>query len=92
MPGEAIIVYNGERFPAKIGEDILGQLLIAQADIQYLCMGGSCGTCKVRMISGSEHLAPVAPGELHYLKNPGPERLACQAIIIGDGEIEIVQP
>ena len=92
MAGEPAILYRGKRYPIKVGEDILSQLLIAGADIQYLCMGGSCGTCRVSVISGSEHVDPIDPGERYHIADGGTDRLACQMICRGTGDVEITQP
>jgi ferredoxin len=56
-------------------------------------MGGSCGTCRVTVVSGSEHVDPKDPGE-HYHIPGGDEsqRLACQMICRGTGDVEITQP
>ncbi len=79
--------------PQKAGEDVLSQLLIAGANIQYLCMGGSCGTCRVRVLRGQEHLSTVAPGERHWFPDTtGDIRLACQAICKGTGDVVVDQP
>jgi ferredoxin len=75
---------------AEAGADVLSQLLKAGADMRFLCMGGSCGTCKVRIISGHEHLTPPAFGE--QLRGcVGGERLSCQAMTIGTGDVVVDQ-
>jgi len=81
--------------PQKAGEDVLSQLLLAGAhiQIQYLCMGGTCGTCRVQVLSGQEHLEPVVPGERHFFPDTtGEVRLACQAICKGTGDVVVDQP
>lgn len=78
--------------PQKAHEDVLSQLLIAGANIQYLCMGGTCGTCRVRVLSGQEHLEPVVPGERHWFPTTtGEVRLACQAMCRGTGNVVVDQ-
>ncbi|MBA3697251.1 MAG: (2Fe-2S)-binding protein [Planctomycetes bacterium] len=78
--------------PQKAGEDVLSQLLLAGAPIQYLCMGGTCGTCRVRVLRGQEHLNEVAPGERHWFPDTtGEVRLACQAICKGTGDVVVEQ-
>jgi ferredoxin len=85
--------YGDLCIPQKAGEDVLSQLLLAGAKIQYLCMGGSCGTCRIRVLSGQENLDAVAPGERHWFPDTtGELRLACQAICKGVGEIVVDQP
>jgi ferredoxin len=79
--------------PVKAGEDVLSQLLMAGANIQYLCMGGTCGTCRVRVLFGQEHLEPVVPGERHWFpETTGEIRLACQAVCKGTGNVVVDQP
>lgn len=91
-PVDPAIVFRGERFSAHAGQDLLSLLLEGKADIMYLCMAGSCGTCKVRVKSGGEHLEPMVIAELaHFPDSPGEIRLACQAMCRGDGDIEIDQ-
>lgn len=91
-PGEPAIVYRGRRYPAPAGQDILGQLLLGRADIMYLCMGGSCGTCKVRIVAGAEHLEPANEAELEQFPGTaGPLRLACQACCRGTGDVVVEQ-
>jgi ferredoxin len=79
--------------PVKAGEDVLSQLLMAGANMRYLCMGGSCGTCRVRVLRGQEHLEPVAPGERYWFpETTGDIRLACQAVCKGTGDVVVDQP
>lgn len=81
---------NGTAFEQKKGSDLLGQLLNHGCDPQYICMSGSCGTCKVTIKSGMEHLSAKAGMEnMHGCKDG--ERLACQAVCRGTGDIVVVQ-
>jgi ferredoxin len=90
--GEPAIVFRGKRYPALAGQDILGQLLEGGSDILYLCMGGSCGTCQVRVLSGAEHLEPANEAELaHFPGTAGEMRLACQAYCRGTGDVVVEQ-
>ncbi len=72
------------------GSDLLGSMLARKLPAMYLCMSGSCRRCKVRVVAGAENLDPRHRAEdVHHL---GPdERLACQARIVGDGEIVLKQ-
>ena len=79
--------FNEITTPVKTGEDVLSQLLMAGANIQYLCMGGTCGTCRVRVLHGQEHLEPVVPGERHWFPDTtGEIRLACQVSNLANGD------
>jgi ferredoxin len=78
---------------AAAGEDVLSLLLDGDADINYLCMSGSCGTCCVRVLAGGEHLEPISAMETHRLRvHDGTRRLACQAVCRGSGDIVVAQP
>ena len=91
-PADPAIVFRTKRYPALAGQDILGLLLEGGGDIMYLCMGGSCGTCKVRIISGGEHLETANEAELeHFPGTSGELRLACQAYCRGTGDVVIEQ-
>ncbi|MBA2480368.1 MAG: (2Fe-2S)-binding protein [Planctomycetes bacterium] len=80
--------------PAEPGRDVLGVLLDAGAPIAYICMAGSCCTCRVRVISGAQHLAPKTQAETFHLPAGGgsvDERLACQAVCLGTGDVQVDQ-
>lgn len=85
----AKLTFNGTTIPQQKGADLLGQLLTVGADIQYICMSGSCGTCKVRVTAGNENLTAAGGMETMHCK-PG-ERLACQAVCRDTGDIVIEQ-
>ena len=74
------------------GRDMLSVLLDANAPIAYLCMSGSCGTCRIRVRAGLEHLEPPCRPESRMLVGaPKNERLACQAILTGTGDVVVDQ-
>ena len=56
----ASIIYNDKTYALQKGADVLGQLLNQGAEVQYICMSGSCGTCKVKVVAGAEHLTTLA--------------------------------
>jgi len=86
----ATVRYNGADYGIEPGQDLLGGLLEHGVAIGYICMAGSCGTCRVHVESGAEHLAPPMPMERSH-GCEGAERLACQAIVIDDGVITVSQ-
>ena len=86
----ASIIYNDKTYALQKGADVLGQLLNQGAEVQYICMSGSCGTCKVKVVAGAEHLTTLAGMESMHGCNAG-ERLACQAVCKGTGDITITQ-
>ncbi len=78
--------------PAEPGKDLLGLLLDAQARITYACMSGSCGTCRVRIRAGTADLAPKTDAEHYHCTAAPDDRLACQAVCLGTGDIVVEQP
>ena len=77
--------------PVQAKQDLLGQILDAKGDIGYLCMAGSCGYCKVRVIAGGDHLGPMNAAEHHHCDRQPGTRLACQAIALGTGDVHVEQ-
>jgi ferredoxin len=84
-----VIRYAGQAIPAEAGKDLLMTLLDAGADVQYLCMSGSCGTCRVRITAGGDQLEPLTRAETYH-RCSGRDRLACQAIQRG-GDVGVEQ-
>jgi ferredoxin len=77
--------------PIAIGGDLLGAMLDGGQPAMYLCMSGSCGTCRVRVASGADALAAMNRAEIHH-RCGGTQRLACQARVARDADITLVQP
>jgi ferredoxin len=66
--------------------------------IETACVGrANCGLCRVRIVSGEEHLSPLGPPERRHLGNVyfiTHERLSCQARLLegaGDGATVVVE-
>lgn len=58
-----------------------------QGGIPFKCGGGICGTCKVRIESGREHLDAIKPKERKHLSEEqfaAGHRMACQTFVLGD--------
>jgi ferredoxin len=88
----ANLIYQGTAHLAKADRDVLGVLTDGGASIMYICMSGSCGTCRVQVCKGSEHLTPLQPLERrHFPETDGSVRLACQAVLLGTGDVEVKQ-
>lgn len=81
---------------AESGVDLLEALQGIGYPIATSCGGrASCGLCRLTIVSGREVLSPIASEEVGHLGNVAKIiglRLACQARIIGDGEIVIEVP
>lgn len=70
----------GNSAVARPNETLLDVARRAGAPIGNSCGGiGVCNRCRVRIVEGSENLTPPT----RFEKLPG-ERLACQAIVLGD--------
>jgi ferredoxin len=93
MPDETpTISYGKMRIPIDTDRDLLTQLLDAGAEISYICMAGSCGTCRVLVHAGAEHLEEMNAAELARLKiKDGSMRLACQTMCRGTGDVVVSQ-
>lgn len=88
----ATVRCDGHEVEAVVGRDLLGLMLDAGVPMRYICMAGSCGTCRVRVLSGGEHLLPMNRSEqLHQPTSTGEVRLACQAVVLGTGDVVITQ-
>ncbi len=88
----AKVTFGKTTTEAEPGRDLLGVLLDAGAPISYICMAGSCGTCRVRVLAGMAHLAGATPAETyHAIDVAGGDRLACQAVCLGDGDVTVTQ-
>lgn len=81
---------------AHVGEDLLTALQASDVPIATSCGGvATCGTCRIRVVSGGENLTPIRPQELVHLGNVAKmtgQRLACQSQVLAGGEIVIDIP
>jgi ferredoxin len=65
---------------AKPNETVLDVARRAGAPIGNSCGGiGICNRCRIRVVQGAENLTPPT----RFEKDPE-ERLACQAVVLGD--------
>lgn len=70
----------------KLGQVVLEAAEAAGVDIDYSCRAGTCGLCRVKLVSGSVSMAVedgLQPGdkENHII-------LACQAVAVGNIEVD----
>ncbi len=80
---------------AKANETILDAALAHDVPIQHACGGFcACTTCHIKVVSGQDQLAPIEEMEEERIASvDGLEprsRLACQARVLGDVTVEIV--
>jgi ferredoxin len=70
----------GNSAVAKLNETILDVARRAGAPIGNSCGGiGVCNRCRVRIVEGAENLTPRTRFE-----SDAEQRLACQAVVLGD--------
>jgi len=70
----------GNTAEARANETILDVARRAGAPIGNSCGGiGVCNRCRVQIVEGGENLTPPT----RFETNP-PERLACQAVVLGN--------
>lgn len=65
----------------------------AGADVTFGCRNGTCGTCRVRIVEGMDHLSKPTPEERDFLaalQAKSDERLGCQFSILGDVCIDYI--
>jgi 2Fe-2S ferredoxin len=82
--------------PSERGRSILELALDFRVPIYHTCGGNaSCSTCRILVLSGKENLSPIDKDEAQVLDSfdlKAPHRLACQALILGAGDIEVEIP
>jgi ferredoxin len=58
-------------------------------EMETECGGfAACNSCRVRVLSGAEHLSPVAEEELPFLDRDD-QRLGCQAQVLGPVRVRL---
>ncbi len=93
----AAITYqpSGTRVPCAPGESVFEVARRAGVRVPTACAGqANCGLCRVKVVSGEEHLTPFNAAERKHLGNVyfiTKLRLSCQARIReGAAEAEVV--
>jgi ferredoxin len=88
---------SGKSIDVDQDANLLRTSIRYEGSVPYKCGGGLCGTCRVRIVDGHEHVSNVMKKEINKLgqeKIDQGYRLACQTFISGDvtiawGEEEI---
>lgn len=66
----------------------------ARAPVEFSCRSASCGTCRVEVKEGMEHLEPAGFEEkdvLEIFAAPPSHRLACQARVRSGGGLVVLR-
>jgi ferredoxin, 2Fe-2S len=80
----------------KSGELPTGRTLLSIAEelgirISHVCGGdGACGTCRIEVLEGWDHLTPPTPDET-YKELEAPYRLSCQSRLMGDVIVKVAK-
>lgn len=81
----------GRKAAAKADETLLDVARRVGAPLGNSCGGvGVCARCRVTVLAGSENLSPPTSMEIRFGSArgfAGDERMACQAVVLGDVEI-----
>jgi ferredoxin len=90
---------SGTRLACAPGDSIFEVARRGGVAVPTACVGqATCGLCRVRIISGEQHLTPFNPAERKHLGNAyfiTKLRLSCQARIredAGDAEVVVAIP
>ena len=94
MPKVTFMPMN-ETYEATLGESILDVGINNNVPIQHACGGFcACTTCHVLVKSGADHLSEMEEEETERLERAtdtsSNSRLGCQAKVMGDIVVEIV--
>lgn len=80
---------SGKEFAARAEEPVLTAALREHFNLPHSCKGGSCGTCRVRVIRGSYRYPLGRPLGISEAEEAAGHALICQAHALEDMVIEI---
>ena len=93
MPTITFII-DGEEKTVEVteGQTILEAALAHGIPMEHACGGnGFCTTCRCKVHKGAQNLSPRNDREQMMGVTADPDRLGCQAKILGDVEVEIAE-
>lgn len=85
------IKQTGESFPCSPAESLLaGMARLGRRGIPVGCLGGGCGVCKVRLLSGLIHkLGPISRAHVSVEEEQDGYCLACRVAPQCEVELEV---
>lgn len=86
------IATSGHEFLVEDGESVLDAALRQGLSLPYSCRGGSCGSCKGKVVAGEIHYPHGTPPGLGIAEQATGMALFCQARPRSDLEIEVREP
>ena len=96
-PERVPIELDGRKLEARLGGTVLAAALRNGVRLMHVCGARTlCATCRIKLDSGAENLAPMETLEKvslrYHLSVSSRTRLACQARVLGPIELESVFP
>src|SRR3569623_1520342 len=86
------IATSGHEFTVDEGESVLDAALRQGLSLPYSCRGGTCGSCKGKVVAGEVDYPHGAPPALSAVERATGMALFCQARPRGDIVIEVREP
>ena len=91
--GPLLVEFDGREVPCRAGATVLEAAQQSDVELRSYCGGNcSCGTCRVEIVEGAEHLSKPLPMEQLVLGMDAQrrgDRLACQAQILGPVKVRV---
>jgi ferredoxin len=87
-----VLVFLNEGKPVQVeaGTTVLDAALANDVKMSHVCnAAGTCSTCRVEIVVGSENLSPIEPNEIAYSMGPN-VRLGCQAKVNGNCAVRVL--
>lgn len=82
------VLVNNQFFIVEENKILYNELSDKGLDLPHGCLAGSCGACKIEILSGAENLSTPSAVESDTLLHLGAcnktIRLACRAKVLGD--------
>ncbi|PIR48966.1 hypothetical protein COU80_00960 [Candidatus Peregrinibacteria bacterium CG10_big_fil_rev_8_21_14_0_10_55_24] len=93
MPKITFVIGGKEQIcDAAEGQTVLEAALEHGIPMEHACGGnGFCTTCRCKVHKGAENLSPRNDREQMMGVTADPDRLGCQAKILGDVEVEVTE-
>lgn len=80
---------QGKAGAADESKTLLQIAMALGVKVSHVCGGdGACGTCRIEVLHGWDHLTPQTPDEI-YKELEAPYRLSCQCRPLGDVVVRV---
>ncbi|MFA7681513.1 MAG: 2Fe-2S iron-sulfur cluster-binding protein [Candidatus Peribacteraceae bacterium] len=85
--------YSNQQTEVEVSEEktLLEAAVEGGVPMEHACGGnGFCTTCRCKVVKGAENLSPRNEREENMGVCDEPDRLGCQAKVLGDVEVELI--